>query len=485
MRMHLPTDWYQQWRTARLGTTTLREDHPPPPPDERLLQRLWLHQRLRREALRTLDGRPVTVLHPGVWNHEAGPDFRQAIIQFGDEPACVGDIEVDLSPRGWRQHRHADEPAYRQVVLHVVWEPASTGTANLPTLALQDALDAPLTELRLWFGSDAGVLPPPIQPGACADPLHNLTAAQMLELVTQAARTRLELKAAACHARARQAGWTQALWEGLFAALGYKQNVWPMRRLAELLPRLPRPDAATPVSALTWQAWLLGLGGVLPADVSRLPADSRVYVRRLWDEWWREQAALVSLVLPPGLWHLHGLRPANQPLRRLALASHWLAEANWTQRLEAWGAEDLPDGRLVDALRVRLQAGSEAFWTGHWTLRSPRLKKPQPLLGEPRLTDLAVNVILPWFWSRAQAGRNETFLARVEHRYFAWPAGQDNAVLRLARQRLAGGARLPLPRTAAMQQGLLQLARDFCDQSNVLCDECEFPDLVRGLRKGP
>jgi hypothetical protein len=32
-----------------------------------------------------------------------------------------------------------------------------------------------------------------------------------------------------------------------------------------------------------------------------------------------------------------------------------------------------------------------------------------------------------------------------------------------------------------MQQGLLQLARDFCDQSNVLCEDCEFPELVRGF----
>ena len=66
------------------------------------------------------------------------------------------------------------------------------------------------------------------------------------------------------------------------------------------------------------------------------------------------------------------------------------------------------------------------------------MKKPQPLLGEQRVTDLAVNVILPWLWTRAVAGKNEKLRAEIEHRYAVWPAAEDNAVLRLARQRLLG-----------------------------------------------
>jgi len=32
-----------------------------------------------------------------------------------------------------------------------------------------------------------------------------------------------------------------------------------------------------------------------------------------------------------------------------------------------------------------------------------------------------------------------------------------------------------------MQQGLLQIVRDFCAHSNALCENCRFPELVRGL----
>jgi hypothetical protein len=34
---------------------------------------------------------------------------------------------------------------------------------------------------------------------------------------------------------------------------------------------------------------------------------------------------------------------------------------------------------------------------------------------------------------------------------------------------------------AAAQQGLLQILRDFCEHSNALCENCEFPELVRGF----
>ena len=112
-------------------------------------------------------------------------------------------------------------------------------------------------------------------------------------------------------------------------------------------------------------------------------------------------------------------------------------------------------------------------------MRSPRQTRPQPLLGAARLTDLAINVILPWLWMRAAEGGNEPLREQLETRYLGWPAAEDNAVLRRARQRLLGGGRRSSFRHAAAQQGLLQIVRDFCDHTNAVCDACPFPDVVR------
>jgi hypothetical protein len=94
------------------------------------------------------------------------------------------------------------------------------------------------------------------------------------------------------------------------------------------------------------------------------------------------------------------------------------------------------------------------------------------------VTDIAVNVLLPWFWARAEACRRHDVRDRVEQRWFVWPAGEENALLRNAYMRLMGGRKCTVPKTAARQQGLLQILRDFCEHSNALCDECQFPKMV-------
>lgn len=480
----LAPDFYARWRAEHLAPSALRETGALAQPDERLLQLIWLHQRLRREALRTLDGLPVAVLHPGFLNREAGPDFRGAILQIGAQPPGAGDVEVDLRPANWSHHCHDQNPAYGNVRLHVVWDAGPGAKAGLPTMPIRNVLDAPLDELRLWLDAEAAPALPAAQAGLCSPLFRDLPAGLLRELLLQAARVRLERKASQLEARAKVAGWEQALWEGLFAALGYKHNVWPMRRLAELLPRLLPLKDAPPLSTVALQARLLGVGGLLPAELTRTQAATDAYLRSVWDHWWRDRDAYADCLLPRSAWCFHGLRPANHPQRRLALAAAWLDTPDWLPRLEGWLAEDLPDDALADSLTTRLQPTPDPFWSRHYTLVSASLPRPQPLLGAPRATDLAVNVILPWFWQRAVAGKNEPLRRRVERCYFAWPAAEDNAVLRSARQRLLGGARLAPPRTAALQQGLIQVVRDFCDHSNALCAECRFSEVVRRTLRG-
>ena len=108
------------------------------------------------------------------------------------------------------------------------------------------------------------------------------------------------------------------------------------------------------------------------------------------------------------------------------------------------------------------------------------MSKPQPMLGAARVTDTAVNVDPAVVLDAGGGGKNEKLQRVAEHRYYHWPAAEDNSVLRLARQRLLGGAKASGEAGAAAQQGFLQILRDFCDRSNALCSEhCQFPELVR------
>ena len=470
---------YARWRVQCGVVMVLREDQDSPP--ERLLQAIWRHQRLLRDQLKTLDGQTVRVLHPGFHNLEGGPDFRQAVIQFGDSAAREGDIEVDLRSNGWRAHGHDRNSAFRNVVLHVVWESERPAAGAPPLLRLRDFLDAPLGDLSLWLGSESEQVFPEETRGKCSASLRSLPAEGLVELLHQAAHVRLQSKAALFQARARQVGWEQSLWEGLFRALGYKHNVWPMQRLGELRPRwLDRCSSPEPL-----QARLLGLSGLLPAELTRQQAGADYYLRGVWDQWWRERDEFCDVILPRAVWRLHGLRPANHPQRRLALAAGWSVAGALSGKLEAWCARDLAANQMCGSLLEALQVAPDEFWSWHWTLRSARLKKQQPLLGATRVADFAMNVVIPWLWIRAVEGKNQEVQRRLEQRYFEWPAAEDNSLLRLARERLLGGKdRRALPGAAA-QQGLIQIVRDFCDHSNSVCDKCKLPDLLRGGGTAP
>ena len=481
-------NFYACWRRRCGIVPALREGGGPPP--EQLLQAIWQHQRIHRERLVTTDGRTVRVLHPGFLSVEGGPDFRGAVVQFGGDAPISGDVEVDLQSSGWHAHGHDRNSNFRSVILHVLWAAPKNKSAGPTALAIGDALDAPLNELAEWLGGDASPALPEEFQGRCAAPLRDLEPEDLQELLKQAALVRLRGKAAQFAARAREAGWEQSLWEGLFRALGYKHNTWPMQRLGELRSRwiVGADDMET------FQSRLLGIAGLLPAELTRAQSAADGFLRQLWDRWWRERDAFEDCTMPRSLWRLHGIRPLNHPQRRLALAAHWLASGDLAGELENWCAKSVvgqasrPSAgankfksivATRDALAKILQPKPGDFWSHHLTLRSARSAKPQLLLGEARNTDLATNVILPWLCARASGGRNPGIEADIESVYCAWPAGEDNSVLKLARIRLLGGARLKEFRTASAQQGLLQIIRDYCDHSNAICDQCRFPELVR------
>lgn len=106
---------------------------------EKLLHYVWQHRLYPLAPLLTTDGLPVEVIDPGLSNRDAGPDFFNAKVNIGGT-LWVGNVELHERASDWRRHGHDADPAYDNVVLHVVGEAdAASATSKgrrLPQMVL-------------------------------------------------------------------------------------------------------------------------------------------------------------------------------------------------------------------------------------------------------------------------------------------------------------------------------------------------------------
>lgn len=86
---------------------------------EKLLQYVWKHKLLPLSSLLTAEGEEVEVVDPGMHNHDQGADFFNAKIRIG-KTFWAGNVEVHLKSSDWFRHRHHQDPAYNNTILHVV-----------------------------------------------------------------------------------------------------------------------------------------------------------------------------------------------------------------------------------------------------------------------------------------------------------------------------------------------------------------------------
>jgi len=287
-----------------------------------------------------------------------------------------------------------------------------------------------------------------------------LPSEQIVEILRAAGLFRLRQKARRWFWRQRLTSPEQALHEALAEALGFHANQVPMRLVAQRLPwavlRRLEPEARL--------AHLFGLAGFLPNEsVTRLRSEPRGWLGKLWEIWWKERGALDYALLPRSQWRLAGLRPLNRPERRLAALAQMVPRV--PELLAALQARD------AERFGATLLAIRDPFWEKHATLTGAPLRVPCRLVGEERVHDILVNV----FWPMVSLEEPEA--AQIALRKIT---AASNSASRVASQRLLISSLRPKQiREALVQQGILQIFRDYCQTDCSRCRDCTFPELVK------
>lgn len=425
------------------------------PVSELTLSRIWQDGLYARE-MRTVDGRRVSVVYGGVWTHQNGPDFRDAMLEI-DGRLLRGAVEMHLRASDWQRHGHQHDPAYDTVRLHVVAEndlatdvrgPAG---ASIATVLISDFLKAPLADLaERVFVKALGALGsrtclPTLaggQPDAIRDALRRagwqrMTAKQLRfaqELVYQPAG--------------------DVLFRGLLDGVGLMHNRDGMAALGARLS-LAEVEAACRDHNRGATALLLGTAGFLPispahaalADLSGTVADGIEHSFVALARQYR------TVPLTAGAWSLNRVRPMNHPVRRLT-------------SLGAVIEQSLPDGLLATVLALPLDGGRS--WRG-W------LESVSPSIGRTRADQIAVNVLAPFVAAYADVLGDDQLADRVGLLWEALPGAADDSVSKAALTQIVGEQRLRIT-LAIESQGLHEIGRNGCRQ--LRCFECPIAALA-------
>ena len=428
-------------------------------PNELELQARWFAGDFGKQFVSTA-GEKIDVIQFGVWNREAGPDFRDAAVCVNGGEPVRGCIEIDLIDRNWETHGHARNPAFEETVLHVFVEKSdrefftrTKSNRNVPQVCIDPTMlpDAFSTNIPL------------ARSGRCQSPLKDLPEERVKSVLDAAAQFRLQQKAARIRRKIDNRGRDEALFQELAAALGYKENKLPFTLIAQRLPlKLLREKAEDS------EAMLFGLAGFLEApDLGVFEKSTREYVRKLWDRWWPHRDEMQRMILPAKVWKISGTRPVNHPQRRLAALS--ILAQEWA-RFRRMLAKTLTGG--TPATTDDFFSGLDhPFWKFHYTLTAEASPKAMALIGESRVAEILANVLFP-FW--------------LSENVDVWP-GYSKLAARLSNRRLQTAAtrlfgsdprRSQFLKTVLHQQGLLQIYEDFCMQDNSDCAQCPFPEQM-------
>jgi len=505
-----PGIFSSEYRRLVANISAVREQARPPGDahvTEKVVRCLWFDEYFDTAALRTEDGRNLALYSPGVWNEGAGPDFRNAEFAFDGGRRLRGDVELHVQASAWKQHGHANDPAYRNVLLHVVlYNDLDAPTVHhrqrdIPQLALSHHLTADLAEIMESLAPqtlpDKGIG----REGLCCRSARALGRNErwLGRFLDIAGDERMLTKARFFKTAMNNASPDEVMYAAIMECMGYSANRHGFRLLAraaslgELRKWTPLDDTPE-ATARVIEAILFGVAGFLNSVKPRHSADPETadYLRALRKCWRPIAQDFPAPPLDPSAWVLNRTRPTNHPVRRIPAVAALLARHlhSGLCRATLAAVESIPSGgkesrrcrQTVEKLCNLFQQPTSAYWSRRTAFGPPTLKHPNRLIGPTRATEIVVNAIIPTLL--ALPGRRERPRAeyRIHNIYSALKPLADNAVTRYMKCRVFAGT-APAKRvvnSTRRQQGLIQIFHDFCESTDTTCESCGFLAAVEG-----
>lgn len=413
---------------------------------EDFLHFLWRF-RLLDPGLITMEGEELTVIHPGEYNRDGGPDFFNARLMIG-KTMWAGNVEIHLKASDWFRHRHHHDHAYNNVILHVVEtcdaQISRSEHGIIPVVEIRNRYPQHLcdryqqmTDSRRWIPceqlmSEAGGMRFPLWAPALA--------AERLENQYQQFRSLWHYM---------KLNWEETFYIMIARAMGCHVNTQPFEELAKSIPL--KLFALHRMKPMVLEALLFGQAGLLDALFQE------DYPLALQDLYRFYQQKYHLIPLKPGVWKFLRMRPSNFPTIRISQFAMLLCHHPdlFTGIPSMWSLSGWHDFFRVKAT---------GYWDSHYTFGRLSVTG-EKILGDSTILLLMINAVIPMVYLFGREKNLVTFTEQAIHMLEELPAEENSLISRWKK--------LHIPvRHALHTQALKQLKEGWCDRKG--CLDCRM-----------
>ena len=364
--------------------------------DEYFLHFLWKYQKFTELPLIMESGEELVVLKPGFHNQNSGPDFSESQITIADIE-WSGSVEIHYRASDWEVHKHNCDPAYENVILHVVWindKPISYSDGKtIPTLVISRHVAQDIEQhYRNYINQPKAIL--------CDQHLPVVPSIKKTAMLDHALMDRLESKAKIVMDiyKKTNSDWNETAYQILGRNFGFSVNKEAFERLTTLLPYKiigKHIDQPKQVHAL-----LFGMAGFLENDID----DG---VRKEWKiefDFLQKKYALDATLLRHN-WKFSKLRPANFPTVRLAQFAAFLINQKKPFSLFIETTD-------IAFIRKSLHIHLVGYWEKHYDF-GKTLSSGLNHFGQSSIDNILINTAVPLLTAYSKSIGEQSYLDRA------------------------------------------------------------------------
>jgi hypothetical protein len=342
--------------------------------NEDFIHYIWQYQQFEKSNLRTTEGQRLEVLKTGNRNVNSGPDFENARFSI-DDIEWIGKVEIHIKSSDWNRHQHHLDPAYENVVLHVVWkhdtEVLRSDNTTIPTLEVKNLVfqNTLLKYENLIKNTEA--IP-------CQFHLTEVSDLAKISMIEKALAHRLQQKSEGLDEllKATNTDYEELAYRVFARNMGFKLNSDVFLRLAEVLPfKIIQKHRGNLIQI---EALFFGQAGFLDEakdEYSNLLAKEYSFLAQKY--------GLTNTKLERSQWRFLRTRLGNFPTVRL---SQMAAVLNQPQGLFSLFLEDSSKENIEKVLRVL----PSDYWQKHYDF-GKKSETPLRGIGKSSIENLLIN----------------------------------------------------------------------------------------------